>query len=218
MQPKPDERSSGGRPRRGLSRAGVFLAVAAVVAGTLWLVKPRRPVLPSPPAVAVLATELGLLDGKLVRTGETQPFTGWMEERSPVAGLKSRSWISNGVLAGVSEGWFTNGVLQVREHFMAGVSEGPVAKWHANGSRRSEGIARAGKLEGLFRRWHDNGVLAEEMTLRAGQPDGSSRAWFPSGSLKAEATLKLGQVVTQKFLADGDRLAEAAGRHVGANQ
>jgi antitoxin component YwqK of YwqJK toxin-antitoxin module len=46
--------------------------------------------------------------------------------------------VSNGQLNGVSEGWFTNGVLQIREHFMDGSSEGPVTKWHSSGAKLSE--------------------------------------------------------------------------------
>ena len=155
-----------------------------------------------------LASNLTLRDGRLQAPGAGGPFDGWMLERYPDSGLKSRSRVVGGRLEGVSEGWHTNGVRQVEEHFEGGVSEGLVRKWHGNGVKLSEGTARAGKFEGVFRRWHPNGVLAEEVNLVAGEPEGVARSWFPSGSLKAEVTLKSGQVLTQKFWQDGEQVAE----------
>ena len=187
--------------------------VACVVLG----VRRWRTETPPAPAVAVPLAELVLHEGRLVRTGHTNAFTGWMEEHHSGAGLKSRSWISAGRLDGVSEGWFTNGVLQVREHFVAGLSEGTVTRWHESGTMQSEGTALAGKLEGTFRRWHENGVLSEELHLRAGQPEGLSRAWFPSGCPKAEVTLKDGKIVTQQFWKDGERPSETTLAQAGSN-
>ncbi len=188
-------------PERVKYRALIGLALVAGVAMLgLWLKRPH------PAPVSRPSSELVRLDGRLMlRTATNQPFTGWLTEHYTDGSPKSRSRIANGWLEGVSEGWHTNGVLQVQEHFVAGAAEGPVTKWHANGVKLSEGLARAGKLEGVFRRWHDNGVLAEEVTLQNGQPHGVSRSWFPSGSLKAEVTLENGTVVQQTFWKDGDR-------------
>lgn len=183
----------------------VALAGALGLGILVWRQRPAPVELPSE-----LAANLTRRDGRLYAPDSKVPFTGWMLERYPDAALKSRSQISNGVLQGISEGWHTNGVRQVEEHFVAGVSEGPVTKWHPDGAKLSEGTAHGGKLEGLFRRWHPNGVLSEELTLVGGQPGGISRAWFPSGSLKAEVVLEQGRVVTQKFWQDGERPPEAA--------
>lgn len=184
-----------------------FVAVVGALGVGVLVLRPR----PTPVELpSELVSNLTRRDGRLYAPGAAAPFTGWMLERYPDAALKSRSQISNGVLQGLSEGWHTNGTLQVQEHFVAGVSEGPVAKWHVDGTKLSEGSARAGKLEGVFRRWHTNGVLSEELTLVGGQPSGVSRSWFPSGSLKAEVVLEQGKVVTQKFWKDGERPPETA--------
>jgi len=199
-----------GRPRSRWGRLGTGLLLVGVAA-SLWrgFQSWRIPV-STASAVTAPAGELAMQGGRLVRTGETVPFTGWMEERHAGAGLKSRTWIGDGRLEGVSEGWFTNGVIQVREYFVGGISEGPVTRWHGNGAKQSEGTARAGKLEGPFRRWHDNGVLAEELFLRGGQPQGLSRAWFPSGYLKAEVTLNDGKIIARRFWKDGERPPDSA--------
>ncbi len=175
----------------------------------IWVVPwPRPSIRPEPPSE--LRSNLSQREGRLFALGTTEPFTGWMMDRYLDATLRSRSWISNGILHGISEGWFTNGVRQVQEHFVNGVSEGAITKWYPNGSKLSEGIARAGKLEGVFRRLHENGQLAEEVSLREGQPHGISRAWFPNGDLKAEVTLNSGTVISQKFFKEGEFPADTA--------
>ena len=134
-----------------------------------------------------------------------RPFTGWLVERYPDSLLKSRSWLSNGVLQGLSEGWYTNATLQVREQFTGGVSEGTVTRWREDGSKLSEGTAHNGKLEGLFRRWHPTGQLAEVVPFHAGVPDGLSHAWHPDGSLKAEVRHQNGTVSERHFWKPGDK-------------
>ncbi len=191
-------------PRRNLRMVvaglAVLLAVMGLFVALLW---PKAEVLP-----VELAKNLTLREGLLYGASTNLPFTGWMIERYDDATMKSRSMVRQGVLNGVSEGWFTNGVRQVEEHFVAGKSEGPVTKWYASGAKLSEGTARSGRLEGLFRRWHENGQLAEELSLVSGAPDGVAKSWFPSGSPKAEVTLSEGRVVTQRFWKDGEQLPE----------
>ena len=171
----------------------------------------------SPPAappqnVEARRDSLKLRDGLLYRPGETQPFTGSMTEYYPDGTLQSRSVVCNGLLHGVSEGWYTNGQRQVLEHFVAGVAHGPRTKWRPDGQKLSEAEVVDGRLEGMFRRWHENGALAEEIPMKAGEPDGVARAFNPDGSLKAEARLQAGQVLAQRFAnaAATDRTAETA--------
>lgn len=151
------------------------------------------------PEVEVLSSELSLVDGQLRRKGDATPFTGVMIERYPDGKPKSRSAISNGVMHGVSEGWFTNGVKQVTEHFLSGTSHGQRTKWHLNGMKQSEAQIANGKLTGQFRRWDEQGKLSEEIEMVNGEPHGLSRAYHPDGTLKAEVRLDKGKVIDQKF-------------------
>ena len=68
-------------------------------------------------ALEVPSAELHLRDGKLVRGDETNGFTGFMLDRYASGQLRSRSAISNGLFHGLSQGWHTNGQIQVTEHF-----------------------------------------------------------------------------------------------------
>ncbi len=145
---------------------------------------------------------LTLVGGRL-QSGETL-FSGLMVERYPDRSLMSRSEILAGRMHGVSEGWFTNGALQVREHFEQGISHGLRIRWNEHGTKVAEARIVSGKIEGMFRRWHDNGVLAEELAMVHGEPEGVSRAWYPSGHLKAVVQMSGGAQVSRMDYADGE--------------
>lgn len=161
---------------------------------------------PEPAAVLpeVPRASLALKDGKLFRPGQSAPFTGTVVEHYAPKQLQSRSVVSNGVLHGLSEGWHTNGVRQVEEHFVHGVSEGVRLKWYPNGAKLSEANIVGGKLNGIFRRWHETGRLAEQIELRDDQPHGESLAYFPSGCLKARVRMEAGKVVSREAFQDGE--------------
>jgi hypothetical protein len=190
-----------------LRRYRAWIWVCAVVVGTSafgWVRFHQRS---SPIAVQPerTAAELVRQTDRLCEKVGGRPFTGWLVEHYPDAVLKSRSWLSNGILQGLSEGWYANGALQVREQFAGGVTEGTVTRWREDGSKLSEGTSHNGKLEGLFSRWHPAGQLAEEVRFHEGVPDGLSHAWYPDGSLKAEVRHQNGAVVDRQFWKPGDK-------------
>ncbi len=182
--------------------------LAATLAGVVLLTTllywpdraPRTPATsPAPEILQLERTNLVLLAGRLVPAGQTNPFTGLMVEHYPDGSLLSRSAISNGVLQGRSEGLFTNGVVQVVEHFAAGVSHGVRRKFYPSGQPLSEASIANGQVVGTFRRWHENGQLAEEIEMNNGVPHGESRSWYSDGRAKGWATLDQGQVIDQKL-------------------
>jgi antitoxin component YwqK of YwqJK toxin-antitoxin module len=175
--------------------------VALSLIGLFWIT-PNAPEVEE--SMHALRSELVLQDGRLFLIGQTNSFTGLMLEYYEDHSLKSRSMVSNGLLHGLSEGWHTNGVPAVCEHFQAGTSHGPRTKWYASGRILSEANIEDGQLHGTFRRWHENGTLSEQIEMRHGQPEGLSLAYYPSGCLKAKATLQNGKLLTQKFWPDGE--------------
>ncbi len=177
------------------------------VAALFWFGVNRGP-------AAVIETPRGSLvlrEGKLFENGATVPFTGVMIERHADGAPKSRSHVVDGQLHGLSEGWHTNGLLQVTETFQAGVSHGTRTKWYENGRKLSEASIVHGQLHGTFRRWTDQGLLSEEVEMSHGQPDGLSVAFYPSGFIKAEAMMHAGEVQEQHFWKDGDRQSPSLG-------
>jgi antitoxin component YwqK of YwqJK toxin-antitoxin module len=118
---------------------------------------------------------------------------------------RSRSEVSNDLLNGLSEGWYTNGQLQVTEHYVDGVSHGLRTKWYASGKKKSEAQIANGQINGTYTRWYEEGGLAEQATFKQGVPDGKSMAYYPSGCLKAEVLMAEGKPAEQTFWKDGER-------------
>lgn len=192
--------SSGRRVRPGIWM-GLALAVLVVSGAAISL---RWTASPTPQALLPEVERSQLVSKRNRLELEGRVFTGWMLEHYPDGALKSRSSISNGVLNGLSEGWFTGGTLQVSEHFRDGVSHGERRRWDEQGRPVSVAQIDSGRLVGRFQRWHENGVLAEEMTMKAGAADGPARTWFPSGFLKSEVIMLEGKIQSQKTYADGE--------------
>jgi antitoxin component YwqK of YwqJK toxin-antitoxin module len=120
----------------------------------------------------------------------------------------SRSVISNGLLNGLSEGWYTNRQLQVRENYRTNYSDGVRTKWWPNGRKLSEAMIVLGRIQGLYRRWYEDGMLAEEIPMQEGKIEGLGRAHYENGSVKAEVTCHDGKVVGQHTWKEGERQGE----------
>ena len=203
------------------SRPGSALFVPVVLVGALVLVlvSTWRP-LPPPPTSPVSLPELSRTNlfrysGVWIQKGRTNPFTGVMLDYYPDGMLMSRSVVSNGLLNGLSQGWYTNHQLQVQETYHTNYSDGLRTKWYPNGQKQSEAWVTLSKISGLYRRWYPDGVLAEEIPMRDGQIEGLGRAYYESGFVKAEVTYHDGKVTDQHTWKDGEHAAPGQG-HVPA--
>lgn len=150
-------------------------------------------------------TNLVLREGRWYQAGRTNPFAGWLLDHGPDGLLLARSAISNGVLNGLSEGYYTNGQAQIREHFRDNVSDGIREKWYANGQRQSVATIVQGRVDGTFQRWHENGQLAERIELKQGNPEGKAWAFYPSGYVRAETETHAGEVLQRIHWEDGEK-------------
>lgn len=113
--------------------------------------------------------------------------------------IRSRTEVVGGLPDGLSQGWYTNGQLQVTEYFTNGVSHGLRTKWYVTGEKKSEADIVSGQIHGRFRRWYPNGQLAEDAGFSNGLPEGISYAWYEDGERKAEVSMQKGSVVMQQF-------------------
>ena len=147
------------------------------------------------PAEQVSRNQLVLQQGRLMKTSQTNAFTGLMVEFYPDGTLQSRSVVSNGLLHGVSEGWHTNGVLAITEMFVEGTSHGTRTKWDAASNRIAETTISAGQIHGSHREWYTNGLPALEMSMVDGKAQGLARKWNPDASLAGQWVLSNGVVI-----------------------
>jgi len=156
------------------------------------------PAAPPQPLTELNRTNLMRFHGQWCQFGRTNPFTGALVDNYPNGAKMSRSIIANGLLNGLSEGWFTNGQMQVRETYRDNVSDGLRSKWYPNGHKLSEATIVHGKIEGVFRHWHIDGSLAEEIPMHDGQQEGVGRAYYPDGYLAEEVDVREGKVVNKQ--------------------
>lgn len=189
-------------------------SLVPLLAGTLavlWWRQDRVVTTPDPsrrvaPAT-VSRTNLILVSGRLCLVGQEQerPFSGVMVEHAADGALRSRSAVENGLLHGLSQGWHTNGRLQVAEHFREGISHGVRTKWYANGLKLSEGEIVDGEFHGTFRRWSESGSLAKEIEFVRGRPHGTALAYFESGYVQTWARVEEGTVKERKSWNDREQ-------------
>ena len=171
------------------------LLVLGFLAGTIliFLLKPSKR--DTVPPEQVSRNQLVLQQGRLMKTSQTNAFTGLMVEFYPDGTLQSRSVVSNGLLHGVSEGWHTNGVLAITEVFVDGKSHGTRIKWDAASNRIAETTISAGQIHGSHREWYTNGQPALEMSMVDGKAQGLARKWNLDASLAGQWVLSNGVVV-----------------------
>ena len=171
------------------------LLVLGFLAGTILIFLLRPSKRDSVPPEQVSRNQLVLQQGRLMKTSQTNAFTGLMVEFYPDGTLQSRSVVSNGLLHGVSEGWHTNGVLAITEVFVDGKSHGTRIKWDAASNRIAETTISAGQIHGSHREWYTNGQPALEMSMVDGKAQGLARKWNLDASLAGQWVLSNGVVV-----------------------
>ena len=197
----------------GVVRPRLLIGVAVLFAAALVTVLFLRPTKNAPhaeaPALELSQTNLVFEGGRWRQPGSTNPFTGLMLEHYADGTLRSRSAVVNGLLNGLSEGFYTNTARQVAEYFKDSVSHGLRTKWYPDGARQSEAHIADGKLHGTFRKWHENGILSERAKFVGGQPEGVSLAYFPSGEKKARVVMRNGKPVEREFWKEGRKAALA---------
>ena len=187
----------------GLLCAGLLLGLA------VWSARHQPP---AAPPRELSRTNLVHRAGIWYEAGQTNPFTGVMVEFYHDGAPLSRSALSNGLLNGLSEGWYTNRQLQIRETYRDNFSEGVRTKWYPNGNKLSEATVVHGRFAGLFRRWHQNGRLAEEIPMTDGRPEGLGRSYYESGAVRAEVRLQAGKEVDRKTFPDAPAAGSGPGR------
>ena len=182
----------------------MVLGLAGVVVA-IYSQRPGTTVPAMSPEVELARKDLEVRDGRFFAPGSAIPFTGWMLDQYQDGSPRLRSAVSEGRLHGESIGWFTNGVVELREEFVAVQPHGRRTTWHPNGQQRAEGRLQEGRQQGRYRQWDEAGHLIAEAQFVDGKPHGLSLAWHADGSLKAEALMHHGEIQSRHFYPQGVR-------------
>jgi hypothetical protein len=205
--PIPSSTQRAGRARGPLALIGLLLLLLIVV--ILQRVPASRATQAQVQAVPVIERNLSelLLEEGLLRDRNDPgiPFNGLMVESFPGGSIRSRSAVSNGLLEGLSEGFHTNAIRQIEEHFKGGVSHGLRTKWHSNGQLMSKAAVVEGELHGLYESWDAAGNRETWIEMSHGKPHGLSFAFFPSGYLKSRVELERGVAVSRQEWEETER-------------
>ena len=153
--------------------------------------------------------EIQFRENRAYFRNESNLFSGIVMDRYGDGALKSKSDFSNGVMHGLSRGWYTNGSNQIVEHFVRGVSDGIRTKLYPSGQKMSEAMVQSGQLQGVYRRWHENGLLSDEVPLSNNVPHGISRSFHADGTPNSEALMNMGVVVQQKSFKPSNKVGVA---------
>ena len=185
------------------------LALSLGLLLALVLTRPHHHPLPpaAPPLVELNRTNLLRLQNHWCVVGQTNPFSGVMVEYYPGGARMSRSVISNGLLNGLSQGWFTNGQMQIQETYHDSLADGQRTRWYPNGNKLSEATIVQGTavIDTIFLRilaviafaqldagYFGHGIRLVGGLQRTGQ-QGVFRHWHIDGSLAEEIPMHAGR-------------------------
>lgn len=170
-----------------------MLVIGLAVGAYFWL-RPEAPVPGELPRAALVLT-----DGRLCLKDSGLPFTGTVFEQTGSGQRLSELTVREGILHGMSKGWYDSGAQEVEEQFVDGKSNGVRKRWHANGKLKNEATIVNGELHGPYTEWHDDGSMAARMNMVHGKGEGLCEAWHRGGAPKAKVILAAGEPVTKEY-------------------
>jgi len=138
-------------------------------------------------AQTVRYADLETRDGLYYKKGESQPFTGMVEDPGEQNGK-----IEAGKRVGRWTGYHSNGEKEWITDYEEGIPTNQIM-WYSNGNKYQEMKRQNGRPHGLYQRWYKSGQVAEETTFNEGQREGVSRIYDMDGHLFKEVTYQNNQ-------------------------
>ena len=99
----------------------------------------------------------------------------------------------NGVLDGISKGWYSNGQLMETRSYKNGQKNGSQIAYFENGQMKFEFIAENDRYEGELREWNSDGRLIHLATFENGQEAGAQKMWYDNGKVRANYVIIKGK-------------------------
>lgn len=104
----------------------------------------------------------------------------------------------NGEQHGISQTWYHNGQLHVRDHISHGNSHGPHEVWFADGRPYLRVQYKNRQRHGLQEVWYNNGNKQYETMFEEGERQGLCKIWHKNGQMAAIQMYEKNKLLLQR--------------------
>jgi antitoxin component YwqK of YwqJK toxin-antitoxin module len=132
--------------------------------------------------VVLKAGKYYLPDGKL--------YSGVFKEYGPSNVLVAENVISNGLLDGLSQFYYSGGAKKEQRSYKAGKKDGLWINWNEQGMKTAEARFSDGKKDGYWYIWDEKGTKRYEMFYVNGEKKGKWFIWDENGKVTTEQNYK----------------------------
>jgi antitoxin component YwqK of YwqJK toxin-antitoxin module len=119
-------------------------------------------------AVCLFSTLLGFVMADAPSANELRPHST-VTKRFSNGRIRRVAEYHDGVLDGVTRGWYESGAPMYRYSYRDGAYEGRSLQWFSNGQKFTQQTYSKGHEAGLQRMWNENGTLRANYVARDGK-------------------------------------------------
>ena len=142
--------------------------------------------------ISGLSKDIAIQNDSLYFKGQT--FTGVLfgldENTNDTIALER---YSNGVLHGISEKRYPNGLLLEKRYYNKGQKNGKQIAYFENGQQKFEFTAQNDQYEGELKEWNLEGTLIHLATYKNGHEEGTQKMWYDNGKIRANYVMMNGR-------------------------
>ena len=145
-----------------------------------------------------------------------KPFSGAAVSFYPNGIMAVRNEYVAGKKHGVCSKWFPDGTISYESEYLKGKKEGSTKTWWRNGNLRSESQLKAGVSQGIQKQWYKSGALFKVRNLVNGKEVGLQQSWRENGKLYNNYEAKNGRIFGLKraelcFELDNEKITVSIG-------
>lgn len=118
------------------------------------------------------------------------PFSGYLLKKYTNDSVFQRQGYLNGVLNGVTTGYYPSGQILYSRPYLDGEKHGEHIGYHQNGVREFQYYFVNGFSEGNHKKWYPDGSMLSDMNYRDGKEFGKQQVWRPDGKLRANYVVR----------------------------
>ena len=127
-------------------------------------------------------------NGLKYEVNSEEPFSGTIISNSVYSDLNFKMSYKNGVLNGVSEGYYSNGQIKYKENYLNGKPDGVQEAYYESGQIKSKSTIRNGELDGIAEKYYENGQKEYKHLFKNGKRanEGVHTTYYFNGQIKSK--------------------------------